>query len=251
MIRYRRLVDHEQRLSFAVIIGSFRGRGAKELDQHYVSLSYLHEPKGGILPAEAEEDLDEGPAGPRGDGAAEEAGGRGAGGLGSPQARSSEIAKRFSRWIREQRLAVLRGFGADEEEEGGQEEGKVVQDEASTRSDSSFSGGVAGDDGCDDDGEAEDGAHNPDNTVEEARDPIADAGAGEESGAVDGRDTDARGNPGPFIEGEEQEQAEDGRRVMERPPPCSEVFMCLVRRRARRVAGQACFSSTRIYAKFK
>ncbi|CAM9846637.1 unnamed protein product [Ectocarpus fasciculatus] len=111
-----RLVDHEQRLSFAVIIGSFRGHGGEELDQHYVSLSYLHEPKGGLLPAEEENDPEEEPT------AAEDVdvGGGGGGGGGEPaQARSSEIAKRFSKWIRAQRLAVLREFGAEEEEGDG------------------------------------------------------------------------------------------------------------------------------------
>ncbi|CBN77444.1 conserved unknown protein [Ectocarpus siliculosus] len=111
-----RLVDHEQRLSFAVIIGSFRGHGGKELDQHYVSLSYLHEPKGGLLPAEEENDPEEEPT------ATEDVdigGGWGGGEGESAQARSSEIAKRFSKWIRAQRLAVLREFGAEEEESDG------------------------------------------------------------------------------------------------------------------------------------
>lgn len=100
-------MDHEQRLSFAVIIGSFRGHGGKELDQHYVSLSYLHEPKGGLPPADEESDPEEEPT------AAEDVDVGGGGE--SAQARSSEIAKRFSKWIRAQRLAVLREFGAEEE----------------------------------------------------------------------------------------------------------------------------------------
>lgn len=114
-------MDHEQRLSFAVIIGSFRGRGDEELDQHYVSLSYLHEPIGGLLPVEVNEDggADSHDAAPNAD-AANDGGGRIA--EESLQARSSEIAKRFSRWIREQRLAVLRGFGVDDGWDGDEEE---------------------------------------------------------------------------------------------------------------------------------
>ncbi|CAM9395735.1 unnamed protein product [Scytosiphon promiscuus] len=119
-----RLVDHEQRLSFAVIIGSFRGRGEEELDQHYVSLSYLHEPIGGLLPAEVER---EGGQETQDATQGADAASKGGGGIvdESLQARSSEIAKRFSRWIREQRLAVLRGFGVEEEEEGWEGEEKA------------------------------------------------------------------------------------------------------------------------------
>ena len=107
----KRLVDHEQRLSFAVIFGSFRTRGQSELDQHYVSLSYLHEPKGGILPVEVEEEDPEEAAGGNYEG-------EGDANARSRQGRSSEIAKRFSRWIREQRLAVLRGVGTEGAEHG-------------------------------------------------------------------------------------------------------------------------------------
>ncbi len=204
----RRLVDHEQRLSFAVIIGSFRGRGGKELDQHYVSLSYLHEPKGGILPAEAEEEDPEGGGTPGGGSQGDngEGGGGGAGGAGSPpRSRSSEIARRFSRWIREQRLAVLRGFGADEEEEG---EGRVESNGAGADGDSSASGGVMGDAGGVGVEGAEDGTPDGANSGEEGGGPVAGAGAGGESSATDDRDTDARGNPDPLVKVEDEEEGE-------------------------------------------
>lgn len=109
-------MDHEQKLSFAVIFGSFRSRGEEgpELDQHYVSLSYLHEPIGGILPAEDEEEQNgendvatsdnseeleetDKPEAPK-----------------SPQERVSAIADSLGRWIHRQRQAALRGFGRDE-----------------------------------------------------------------------------------------------------------------------------------------
>lgn len=134
---HERLVDHEQRLSFAVILGSFRGRGGvgTELDQHYVSLSYLHEPKRSPLPAEqngGDDDGGSGDDGPEkipgthsedgngeGDGDHRKGNGNRAGKSGPQDHRAAEIAKRFSAWVREQHLAVLRGFGTDSEAEPG------------------------------------------------------------------------------------------------------------------------------------
>ena len=103
-----RLVDHEQRLSFAVIFGSFRSRGGKELDQHYVSLSYLHEPKGGLQAPWA--GCVEEPAGlsaEKGDDRREGTGERGA----SAGASVSEM--RVSKRARERWLTMQRGFGVE------------------------------------------------------------------------------------------------------------------------------------------
>lgn len=108
-------MDHEQRLSFAVIFGSFRSRGVEgpELDQHYVSLSYLHEPIGGILPAEYGDEQNgenNATAGDNGE-EMEEHGDPEA--PKSPQERVSAMADRLGRWIDGQRQAALRSFGAD------------------------------------------------------------------------------------------------------------------------------------------
>lgn len=123
-----RLVDHEQRLSFAVILGSFRGRGGAELDQHYVSLSYLHEPKGGILPADVDDP--EGQVASAAGGADSELEVAGDVDALSPQARASARAKRFSDWVREQRLAVLRGIRVERPGNPPKGAGKVAAGEA-------------------------------------------------------------------------------------------------------------------------
>ena len=194
-----------------MIIGSFRGRGGKELDQHYVSLSYLHEPKGGILPAEEENpeaeptDLGQDDVDDAGEGERRAARAR------SPQARSSEIAKRFSAWIREQRLAVLRGFGADDEEEeedphrqqqqqqqqpqqgeeGEEEEDEAVADDTATATPEVLGEGDVGARGA----ERE---NIRDEAGKESEESTAAAiGAGGESSATDGRDAEARGSADP------------------------------------------------------
>lgn len=99
-------MDHEQRLSFAVILGSFRSRGGTELDQHYVSLSYLHKPKAGTLPTERGSADDSNHNG-------EDIRGRtGDVGALSPQAGTSKLGKRFLEWARGEWLTALSGFGA-------------------------------------------------------------------------------------------------------------------------------------------
>lgn len=101
-------MDHEQRLSFAVIFGSFRARGAKELDQHYVSLSYLHDPKGGIHPTEDVAGSDESP-----NSVAGHVRGTDEADVNSSDVRASKIAKKFAAWGREQHANVMRGLGSD------------------------------------------------------------------------------------------------------------------------------------------
>lgn len=204
-------MDHEQRLSFAVIFGSFRGRGGKELDQHYVSLSYLHEPKGGILPLEVEED----PSGEEAtdlqntDGGDEGGGGTGWAGGKSPQARSSEIAKRFSRWIREQRLAVLRGFSAEEAEDEIEQRGEGEEKQKDTSTDDALapSGGAYRDeDGGVEAAEEGDLRETPGNGNEER---VAAGGPGGESSATGRRVAEEKGvlDPSTQETDEEAEQA--------------------------------------------
>lgn len=207
-----------------MIIGSFRGRGGKELDQHYVSLSYLHEPKGGILPLEVEEEPSaEGATGSRNaDGGDKGGGGTGWAGGKSPQARSSEIAKRFSRWIREQRLAVLRGFGAEEEEEKEEieEEGKVKdrQDGASTDDAVEPAGGAHGDEDVGAVAAEEEGDHR-EPPGEEKEEPVAAAGTSGESSDTGGRGTEARTFLDPLTPGNDKEgQAGQANGVEENVP---------------------------------
>lgn len=191
-------MDHEQRLSFAVIIGSFRGRGEEELDQHYVSLSYLHEPKGGLLPAELEKDSgEESQDRTRNADAAKEGGG----GIveESLQGRSSEVAKRFSRWIREQRLAVLRGFGVDEGWEGG--EGKE-RDALGTQGGLRKGGAGVG---------AAQGEVGRKELVKDKDEPNAASGSNEDSDASIDRDPKAEGLLDPLSE-EQDEGARQAKR---------------------------------------
>lgn len=110
----RRLVDHEQRLSFAVIFGSFRSKGVEgpDLDQHYVSLSYLHEPIGGILPAETEDEETPNTNNNADTNDEETDANRDQEAPMSPQARLSAITGRLGTWMRMQKKAALRGFGA-------------------------------------------------------------------------------------------------------------------------------------------
>lgn len=91
-----RLVDHEHRLSFAVILGSFRSQGGTELDQHYVSLSYLHNTDTSTGGAN---DLDEDLRGGNN---------RDEGALSS----TSSPMKRFLEWARGRWLTMFSGFGA-------------------------------------------------------------------------------------------------------------------------------------------
>lgn len=108
----RRLVDHEQRLSFAVIFGSFRSKGVEgpDLDQHYVSLSYLHEPIGGILPAETEDEQI--PKTNNNANTTDETNvNRDSEAPMSPQERFSAITDRLGTWMQTQKKAALRGFG--------------------------------------------------------------------------------------------------------------------------------------------
>lgn len=197
-----------------MIIGSFRGRGGKELDQHYVSLSYLHEPKGGILPLEVEEDPSEEEArGPQNaDGGGKARVGTGWAGGKSPQARSSEIAKRFSRWIREQRLAVLRGFGAEEAEEDEiKEEGKDEDKQNGAGSDDAVAppGGTHKDEDVGA-GAAEEGEHRepPGNGNEE---PVAASGTGGESSGTGDQGTEGRAFLDPLTPEQDKEAAQAGK----------------------------------------
>lgn len=109
-------MDHEQRLSFAVIFGSFRSRGLEgsELDQHYVSLSYLHEPKSGLWPAATEDETEKGSLQSEDGDKVEEGGADNDGAMPvSPTVRLSAMAERLTGWMRAQRYASLRRFGFD------------------------------------------------------------------------------------------------------------------------------------------
>lgn len=86
-------MDHEHRLSFAVIFGSFRSRGGTELDQHYVSLGYLHKTETG-----GSDDLGEDIRG----------GNRDTGAVSN----TSTVMKRFLEWARGGWLTAFSGFGA-------------------------------------------------------------------------------------------------------------------------------------------